>query len=313
MRRRHKYNKIRENKIKKIRRATIFFIFITILIICVGPLITVKLSVSRQKVQAMDISQNTDLNANNKIDMLNNSAISENKSEVEDVAFVEKYLDQQMKGQKPHEADGKRVAYLTFDDGPSETVTPLILDILKSENVHATFFVVGKEIDKNETTKNIVKREFSEGNAIGNHTYSHNYNYLYPNRKINVTNCMSDIEKTNRSLKNVLGEDFSTRVIRLPGGNMTWESKNSTDMGAMYKAIHGKGYHQIDWNSLSKDAEGLTKNAEQLKEEVIKTVYGRQKAIILMHDTYGKEETVKALPEIIKYLKEQGYEFKIIK
>ena len=62
-----------------------------------------------------------------------------------------------------------------------------------------------------------------------------------------------------------------------------------------------------------RDAEGAPKNAEQLKQELIKTVTGRQKAVILMHDTYGKEETAKALPEIIKYLREQGYEFRTMK
>lgn len=48
-----------------------------------------------------------------------------------------------MKGQRPDGADGKKVVYLTFDDGPSETVTPQILDILKKEDVHATFFLIG--------------------------------------------------------------------------------------------------------------------------------------------------------------------------
>lgn len=218
-----------------------------------------------------------------------------------------------MKGQRPDGADGKKVVYLTFDDGPSETVTPQILDILKKEDVHATFFLIGKYIDKDQASKDLVKREFDEGNAIGNHTYSHDYNYLYPNGKINLENCMSDFEKTNQSLKNILGEDFSTRAVRFPGGQMTWDKKDPSGAEAMDKALHDKDYHQIDWNSLSGDAEGASKKAEQLKQEVIKTVANREKAIILMHDTYGKEETAKALPEVIEYLKGQGYEFKIIK
>lgn len=125
----------------------------------------------------------------------------------------------------PEGADGKKVVYLTFDDGPSETVTPFVLDALKAENVHATFFVVGKNVDESETNKNLLKRELAEGNEIGNHTYSHNYNYLYPKNIINVNNIMEDIEKTNQSLKNVLGQDFSTRAIRFPGGHMTWAKK----------------------------------------------------------------------------------------
>ena len=65
-----------------------------------------------------------------------------------------------------------------------------------------------------------MKREVEEGNAIGNHTYSHNYNYLYPNKTVSVDNFMADVNKTNQSLKNILGENFSTRAIRFPGGYM---------------------------------------------------------------------------------------------
>ena len=320
MKHNHRYNK---NKVKNAKRARTMILFIIVAAFVVGgsTLMAVKFSESKQAVQALD---NTDPKINSEAetgDKVENNT-EENKvkdysvesdSNVEDVAFVEKYLDQQMKSQKPDGADGKKVVYLTFDDGPSETVTPKILDALKAENVHATFFVVGKAVDESEANKNLVKREVAEGNAIGNHTYSHNYNYLYPHNIINLENCMADIEKTNQSLKNILGQDFSTRAIRFPGGHMTWGKKDPKGMNAMDKALHDKDYHQIDWNALSSDAEGAPKNAEQLKQNVIKTVSGREKAIILMHDTYGKEETAKALPEVIKYLKEQGYEFKILK
>ncbi|AJG98722.1 xylanase deacetylase [Clostridium beijerinckii] len=314
MRKNYRYNKSKDNNIKKAR---IIILFMTIVFFIVGgsSLIAAKFSQNRQEVQALDDTKqsgDSDSNSNDKKDNRDSLNVESN-SEVEDSSFIEKYLNQQMKGQKPDGADGKKVVYLTFDDGPSETVTPQILDVLKSENVHATFFIVGKSLDKDENTKNIVKRELSEGNSIGNHTYSHNYNYLYPNGKINLSNCMSDIEKTNESLKKVLGKDFSTRAIRFPGGHMTWKNKDSVGMDTMDKALHEKDYHQIDWNSLSQDAEGAPKNAEQLKQEVIKTTAGREKAIILMHDTYGKEETAKALPGIIEYLKQQGYEFKVIK
>ena len=229
-------------------------------------------------------------------------------SHADDVAFLEKYLYQQQMGLMPDGADGKKVVYLTFDDGPSETVTPKILDILKAENVKATFFVLGNSIDSSEESKNILKREVSEGHSIGNHTYSHNYSYLYPNRIINVENFMDDIEKANKSIKAVLGEDFVVRAIRFPGGYMSWKDKDGIN-----DILKEKGYYHIDWNSLSKDAEGGYKSSEQLLEEVKSSVSGREKAVILMHDNYGKEETAKALPGIIDYLKEQGYEFRTIK
>lgn len=312
MRYSNKKSRNRARKIKRIR-TTILFIITAAFVICGGVIMAMKFSESKQAVQAAEVvDQNSKKESGKTTDK---SVLSNNtdNSDTEDVAFVEKYLAQQMKGQMPEGADGKKVVYLTFDDGPSETVTPQILDTLKAENVHATFFLVGKAIDESQTNKNLVKREFEEGNAIGNHTYSHNYNYLYPKNIINVNNIMADIEKTNQSLKNVLGEDFSTRAIRFPGGHMTWAKKDAKGMEEMDKALADKDYHQVDWNSLSKDAEGPHKNAAQLKQEVINTMGNKQKLIILMHDTYGKEETAKALPDVIKYLKEQGYEFRVLK
>ena len=88
----------------------------------------------------------------------------------------------------PVRTDGKKVVYLTFDDGPSTTNTPQILDVLDNYNVKATFFVLGSSIDKSEQAKEILKEEVERGHAIGNHTYSHDYSYLYPNRTMNVDN-----------------------------------------------------------------------------------------------------------------------------
>jgi peptidoglycan/xylan/chitin deacetylase (PgdA/CDA1 family) len=311
-------NRHNQNQNKNIKRAriAILFIVISLLVLIAGNMIIQRFSTNTKAVQALGSDQNTKSSSNdtqNKTKTDSDSLTKESNSEVENAAFVEHYLNQQMKGVMPDGADGKKVVYLTFDDGPSETVTPQILDTLKAENVHATFFLIGKYIDRDQASKDLVKREFDEGNAIGNHTYSHDYNYLYPNGKINLDRCMSDFEKTNQSLKNILGQDFSTRAVRFPGGQMTWDKKDPAGAKAMDDALHAKDMHQIDWNALSGDAEGAPKNAEQLTQEVIKTVAGRQKAIILMHDTYGKEETAKALPGIIEYLKGQGYEFKIIK
>lgn len=179
---------------------------------------------------------------------------------------------------------------------------------MKEYDIKGTFFILGKEVDKSDKTKEILKRTVEEGHAIGNHTYSHNYKYLYPNGTVDVNNFMSDIEKTNESLKNILGNDFFTRAIRFPGGHDSWNGVKAID-----DIISDKDYHQVDWNALSKDSEGNSKTASELVNEVIKTVKGREKAVILMHDKYGKEETAKALPTIIEYLKSEGYEFRTMK
>lgn len=181
-------NRNNPNKNIKVAKITILFIIISILVITVGNIVMQKFSNNTKTVQALDDNQNAKSESSDnqsKSETDSDALKSESNSEVENSAFVEKYLNQQMKGQRPDGADGKKVVYLTFDDGPSETVTPQILDILKKEDVHATFFLIGKYIDKDQASKDLVKREFDEGNAIGNHTYSHDYNYLYPNGKIN--------------------------------------------------------------------------------------------------------------------------------
>lgn len=226
----------------------------------------------------------------------------------DDAAFVEKYLYQQSKGIMPDGADGKKVAYLTFDDGPSETVTPMILDILKEKDVKATFFLLGQAVTKNDNTKNIIKRMAAEGNAIANHTYTHDYKILYPNKTVNCDNFINDVERTNTALKEILGDKFYTRLIRFPGGHMSWNG-----MAPLDEILQAKDYHQVDWNALSKDAEGKAKNADELFEIVKSTTQNREKAVILMHDKEGKEETAKALPQVIDYLREQGFEFRTIK
>ena len=70
----------------------------------------------------------------------------------------------------------EKVAYLTFDDGPTKTITPKVLDILEEEDVKATFFVIGKSV---ESYPEIVKRAYEEGHYIANHGYSHDNNKLY--------------------------------------------------------------------------------------------------------------------------------------
>ena len=238
----------------------------------------------------------------------------ENDPNADDATMVAENTKGLLNGTKvyPVRTDGKKVVYLTFDDGPSTTNTPQILDVLDKYSVKATFFVLGKSLESSEESKEILKDIARNGHAIANHSYSHNYSYLYPNRTMNVDNIVSDMEKSNNLMKEVLGKDFSTRVIRFPGGYWSWEGRT-----AMRDKMIEKGYCNIDWNALNKDAEGKSKNADELvqstKESVEVLGPNADSVVLLMHDTYGKEETVKALPHIIEYLQGQGFEFRTIK
>ncbi len=203
---------------------------------------------------------------------------------------------------------GDKIVFLTFDDGTSTTVTPKILKILDEYKVKATFFLMGQSIeDGGEEAKNLVKKEFENGHAIGNHSYSHDYSILYPGRTLNLESFKSDYDKNEELLKSILGENFSTRVLRCPGGYMSWKG-----MDSLNEYLKENNMASIDWNALSKDAEGKKKNADELVQCAIESAEGKEVVVILMHDTYGKEETAKSLPEIIKYFKNNGYEFKTL-
>ncbi|MDU4883811.1 polysaccharide deacetylase family protein [uncultured Clostridium sp.] len=232
----------------------------------------------------------------------------------DDAAMVAENTKGLLNGTKqyPVRTDGKKVVYLTFDDGPSTTNTPGVLEVLDRYNVKATFFTLGKSIEANEEAKDILKETVKRGHAIANHTYGHDYSYLYPNRTMNVDNILSDLERSQNSMKAVLGQDFSTRVIRFPGGYWSWEGRT-----AMKEAMEQNGYYNVDWNALNKDAEGNVKNADELLQSTKDTIEvlgpNADSVVLLMHDTYGKEETVKALSQIIEYLQGKGFEFRTIK
>ena len=204
--------------------------------------------------------------------------------------------------------NGKKIVFLTFDDGTSKTNTPEVLRILDENNIKATFFLTGSNIENGgETAKDLVRQEFNSGHAIANHSYSHDCGKLYPGSNLDMKAFKEDYEKNDKLLKSILGENFTTHVMRCPGGYMSWKNMDELD-----KYLEKNNIASIDWNALNADAEGPKKNAKQLAQYAIKTSEGKEMVVLLMHDTYGKEETVKALPTIIKYFKDNGYEFRTL-
>lgn len=207
--------------------------------------------------------------------------------------------------------DGKKVAYLTFDDGPSTEVTQQILETLKFNNIKATFFVLGSNVEKSNIQKDLLKEMVIEGHAIGNHGYCHDYSILYPSRVANPTVIVNDMKKSEYVMRSVLGDDFRTSVIRLPGGHMSWNTK------MLDPVLEENGYSYIDWNTLNGDAEGNDRTVEQLVNRLkgtIRDLAGNDDVlVILMHDTNAKKTTSQSLQEIIDYLKSLGYEFRTLK
>lgn len=191
------------------------------------------------------------------------------------------------------ENNPQKIVYLTFDDGPSDRVTPRILDILKEENVKATFFIVGKNA---ENRKNIVKREIDEGHTVGVHSYSHKYNEIYASPET----LLKDIDKCNKIIKEVAGKPSA--VYRFPGG-----SYGISD--TFIAAVTGHGLKYVDWNASVRDAELPDACPQQLLQAAINTTANRSKVVLLAHDTTNKTTTADALKSIIDYYKTSNYSF----
>lgn len=194
----------------------------------------------------------------------------------------------------------EKVAYLTFDDGPSKTVTPLLLDLLKQENVKATFFVLGARADLNPE---ILKREYREGHFIANHGYSHIYGSIYATPEA----VLEEYNKTKETISRILETDYDGHLFRFPGGSTGGKYKQIKKDAKNILDENNIAY--IDWNSLSSDAAGA-KTKEAIIENTKQTVGDKNSVVILMHDAGDKILTYEALPEIITYLREQGYTFK---
>lgn len=207
---------------------------------------------------------------------------------------------------------GEKIAYLTFDDGPSP-VTPHILDTLKKYQVKATFFVVGRYVPGNEA---ILKRAVAEGHAIGGHTYSHDYQVVYKSTEA----FFADLEKGNQLIEKAIGT--KPVLFRYPGGSTNTVSlkyqdpkrynSQKTVMSAIKAEANKKGYTFIDWNVTNGDARSNQYTAQQALATIKQQVKSQKEIVVLMHDASTKTPTAQSLPEVITFLKSKGYRFEVI-
>lgn len=194
----------------------------------------------------------------------------------------------------------EKIAYLTFDDGPNKIVTPKVLDILKKENVKATFFVIGKNVESNPE---IVKRAYEEGHYIANHGYDHNNKELYKSEE----SFINEIKKTDIQIGKAIGrKDYCSHIFRFPNGYMSKQNKEAKKKAV--KLLNDMNYTYIDWNSLNNDS--IKKyNKKELLNNLKKYSKNKGTLVILMHDTKDVSDSSEALEDSIKYLKNQGYKF----
>ena len=179
--------------------------------------------------------------------------------------------------------DNKTV-YLTFDDGPTENVTRKILEVLKNEKVKASFFCVGKNVEKYPDLFACIK---AEGHAVGNHTNTHLNGW-----KTNKKQYLEDVEEADKLIK--------SNLFRPPYGKLNWRSKR--DLQRKYKIVM--------WDVAGGDFDPYLSIKDVVKNIINNVNPG---SIVVLHDNQKfMAKTVEALPIIIKELKAKKYRFGLI-
>ncbi|MXI85054.1 polysaccharide deacetylase [Lacticaseibacillus paracasei] len=205
----------------------------------------------------------------------------------------------------------EKVVFLTFDDGPNTVNSPKVLDILSQAGVHGTFFVVGKQVSPE--TAPVLKAEYDAGHAIGLHSMTHDYSLLYPSRVGATAVIENEAKSAQAAVQQVLGSDFRSHIWRYPGGHFSWKGLAAADV-----ALSRLGLDWIDWDAAVGDA--LSPAQEPKTEDAMLQYHLRSLnvypasnvRVVLMHDALGKDLTVKTLPRIIQYYRDNGYKFGVL-
>lgn len=188
--------------------------------------------------------------------------------------------------------DGRKVVYLTFDDGPSHN-TERILDILDEYNVKATFFTIGNEA---EEFVDVYKRIIEDGHSLGMHSYSHKYSEIYKS----VEAFDADFNKVSGYIESVTG--VAPKLYRFPGGSSNLVS--AIPMENFIRYLNEKNVTYFDWNVSAQDAEGKELPVETMLDNIFKDINKKDSCVVLMHDSDDLGTTVDMLPELLKRLVE---------
>ena len=204
-------------------------------------------------------------------------------------------------------------AFLTFDDGTSFHTLD-ILDILKENNIKATFFVVGTQIENGGTSsKEAIRRIVEEGHVLAIHAYEHEYNKIYTSKEA----YFEDFDKITSLLKEMTG--YTPKIVRLPSGTATARSfcerygGNKDIYYDIVSELYARGYTVIDWNVDTEDwntatgVSGIIDRAVSGAKARLSKEY--KAAVILMHDN---SDTVKALQGVIDGVKDLGMGFEVL-
>ena len=190
---------------------------------------------------------------------------------------------------------GKKV-YLTFDDGPGPN-TKKLLDILKKNEIKATFFVTGKTDD---FSKEIYKRIVEEGHTLGMHSYSHVYEEIYASEKAFA----QDLDKIYGYLYDVTG--VYPKFYRFPGGSSVQDT--SVPIEDLISILEERGITYLDWNVISPDIRDSSVGKVRMIKELMSDVQKYETSVVMFYDTQTQPMTIKTLTSFIKKLKKNQYE-----
>jgi len=186
----------------------------------------------------------------------------------------------------------KKQVYLTFDDGPTPFVTEFVLSELKKYNAKATFFCIGKNIEK---YPEIFKQIINENHSIGNHTYNHINGW-----KTDTETYIKNIKKTGNII-NLNLKTQNSKLFRPPYGKIKF---------SQVKKLKKLGYQIIMWDVLSADFD-TSINSEKCLDNVLKNT--KKGSIVVFHDSIkAQEKAYNVLPKILNYYSKKGFEFKAI-
>ena len=187
--------------------------------------------------------------------------------------------------------EGRKVVYLTYDDGPSPN-TYTLLDILAEYDVKVTFFVNGYPGYEDE-----LKAIHAQGHSIAMHTYTHRYDVVYGG----IQSFANEVALLSDYLYNTIG--VRSYIFRFPGGSST---KMTNDMQMYINYLNENGIVYYDWNVASNDAVVNPLTKEQIYNNVMSGIATKDVSVVLMHDAAGKETTIEATRLIIESLQEMN-------
>ena len=290
---------------RKVRKVNLIYFILSLIIIVLLSYVSYNnfSKLDKYKISKGDKSKYNNLNkeykeltkTNKKLkDELNEKKDMDKKiANIKDDVFK---LASKVEKQIQNKESDKKIAYLTFDDGPYY-MTDSVLKVLKDKQVKATFFTIGAGKERCFDKKSVscmetYKRIYDSGNTIANHTYSHSiFNGLYAN----VNNFMEQVIKQENLIKEKTG--YTTNIIRFPGGSVTAGRLKD----GIVEKLRERGYGWVDWTA----EDGRDLESKEQAWRLLKNDLNDNIEVILMHDY--NDITFSILPEVIDYLESNGY------